>query len=114
MTWEIRAADNIDKHNLIVPTITVTSIRNAILVDDMNKNIVTIGEMSVSDGGELLILGYQNRGHLKFASNGQASLSITFPDGCEVFAGKPVFPTLLECSQLTSETLSLIEGWCSA
>ena len=112
--WEIRKADNIDKHNLIIPSITVTEIRGVGLVDKVNNNVFQDMTLSVGAGGVVNAIGYQNAGsYLEFTNKGQASLSIRFADDMEVFAGKPVFPTLLECVQLTSKAISLIETTAS-
>ncbi|MGN3973881.1 hypothetical protein [Tsuneonella sp. SYSU-LHT278] len=109
--WEIRKADNIDKHNLIMPTITITEIRGLRMVDKVHNNVFEPGLIQVGPGGRMNLMGYLNPGGtLEFEDKGHATASISFPDGLEVFAGKPVFPTLLECSQLVAETLDRIEA----
>ena len=107
--WEVRKADNIDKHNLIIPSITMTQV-TALLVDEVHNNRITL-TLRVGAGGIVDGVGYSqgDGSRLEFKDKGKATADISFPDGLEVFAGKPVFPTLLECSKLVSEAIDLIE-----
>lgn len=107
--WEIRKADNIDKHNLIIPSIAVTEIKGIRLEDKVRRNVFENVSLAVGAGGVLNAIGYGGGSHLEFTNKGQATASISFPDGMEVFAGKPVFPTLLECSQFVTQTIDRIE-----
>jgi hypothetical protein len=109
LLWEIRKADNIDKHNLIVPSVTITELRNVALLDEEYENVFRNCSFSVDAGGRVNFLSYDNGGGLKVTDKGQASASITFAQGMEVFAGEPVFPTLLQCVQLVAEAITLIE-----
>lgn len=107
--WEVRKADNIDKHNLIIPSLTVAQISDVMLVDEVN-NVRLGGTLAVGAGGVLNAIGYRNGDQvLKLENKGQATVSIAFPDAAEVFAGKPVLPTLRECSQLVLEATEIIE-----
>lgn len=109
--WEIRKADNIDKHNLIIPIITIAAVTGIDMVDKVHNNVMTNMTMVVGAGGVLNAIGYQNAGsYLEFTNKGHASVSITFADGSEVFDGKPVLPTLIECLQLTAQALERIEA----
>lgn len=107
---EIRRADNIDKHNLIIPSVTVTEIRDLRMVDKVHDNTVTT-TVSLGAGGVINLIGYRQAdgSHLEFESKGQATASISFPESLEVFGGEPVLPTLLECSHLVAEVVKKIE-----
>lgn len=108
--WEIRKADNIDKHNLIIPSVTVAELVGVGLADKVNNNVFHDLTLGVGAGGVLNAIAYQNGGsYLEITNKGHASLSVRFADDMEVFAGKPVFPTLLECVQLTAKAIDVIE-----
>lgn len=106
--WEIRKADNIDKHNLIIPSVTVTEIRNMRFVDYMHNEGGSFVTVRVEAGGILKLMRYRADSQMEIADQGQATCEITFPDGLEVFAGEPVFPTLLKCIKLSAEGLAKI------
>lgn len=108
--WEVRKADNIDKHNLIVPSVTITELRDVVLVDEVYNNVFSPEILSVGAGGVLNAISYGNGGSYFVVKNkGQASAYITFPHDSKVYAGKPVFPTLLEASQLIAKAIDIIE-----
>lgn len=108
--WEVRKADNIDKHNLIVPSVTITQLRGINLFDEAHNNRFQNMTVVVGAGGRLNLIGYGIPGaHLKVANKGQATAGIIFVQDMEVFAGKPVLPTLLQCIQLAAEAINLIE-----
>jgi len=104
--WEVRKADNIDKHNLIIPAIVFARINDVIIFDKVNKTTFR-GKLGVSSGR--IFIPIKTDGELEFQNKGHATVSITFPDTMEVFQGLPVFPTLLESSQLVSEAINSIE-----
>tara|TARA_R110000787_G_scaffold114095_1_gene223680 strand:- start:241 stop:1056 length:816 start_codon:yes stop_codon:yes gene_type:complete len=108
--WEIRKADNIDKHNLIIPSVTVAQVA-AVLVDDVHNNRFE-ATFGVGAGGVVNGIAYSQAdgSRLKFEYKGQATARISFPDVSEVFAGDPVFPTLLKCSQLTKAAVDALEA----
>lgn len=107
--WEVRKADNVDKHNLIIPVITVTELRG-VDVESVNKNFsMTDATFAVNSGGVINALKFSMFGPLKITKKGQPSAKVNFPDTAEVFAGSPVFPTLLQCVQALNEAINLIE-----
>lgn len=105
--WEVRKADNIDKHNLILPSITITQLRNISLIDKVHNNRIHAAVAQVTAGGRVnvaRVFGSQ----MEIQNKGEASASITFPDGLEVFAGEPVFPTLTQCAELVTEACVIL------
>jgi hypothetical protein len=106
--WEIRKADNIDKHNFIVPTVTISRLENVFLYDPKLDNQSHISAAIVGPGGKVGLEEY-GYGGMEIRNKGQATASITFPDGAEIFAGEPVLPTLAQCSQLCREAIDIIE-----
>jgi hypothetical protein len=107
--WEIRKADNIDKHNLIIPSVTITEITGVDLVDEVRNNTVSNMTIRVGAGGIVNAISYGGDTTLKFKNKGQASVGIIFPESAEIFGGDPVFPTLIQCSQMTHQVINLLE-----
>ncbi|MER9242872.1 hypothetical protein [Mesorhizobium sp. M0633] len=110
--WEIRKADNIDKHNLIIPTVAVTQLHGVYLADE-HGNAWQGCSFKLGPGGTLNAIQYGITGDIEIRDKGQPTASITFPQGAEVFAGDPVFPTLMQCVQLVAEAIDLIEAGCT-
>ena len=107
--WEIRKADNIDKHNLIIPSVTITELRGVSYVDEVRNNSVTGMTLRLGAGGTINAISYGGGSKLKLTQKGQATARITFPDTSEIFAGNPVFPTLIQSVQLVAQTIERIE-----
>ncbi len=107
--WEIRKADNIDKHNLIVPSVTVTEISGIDVIDD-RQNAFCDMTVVVQAGTANTPVAYGPNAKLEIKNKGQATARVSFADDMDVFAGKPVFPTLLESSQFAAEAVSRIEA----
>lgn len=106
--WEVRKADNIDKHNIIIPHVAVTKLENVHLVDEVNNNQFTAGTVHVAPGGRCSLIRMSG-GRMIIKDKGNASASITFPQGLEVFAGNPVFSTITQCAELVREACALIK-----
>ncbi|WP_127596700.1 hypothetical protein [Nitratireductor alexandrii] len=110
LLWEVRKVDNIDKHNLIVPSVTISELRGVSLLDKTYNNSFGSVNAKVGAGGRVNLVMYNNPGgKLKVTNKGQASASITFAQSMEVFPGESVFPTLLQCIQAVDQAISLIE-----
>ena len=108
--WEIRKADNIDKHNLIIPSVVVTELTGFKAIDEVNETTFNPPMVTVGAGGCVGMVRYVNGGAvLKIKDKGNASATITFSDAMEVFSGKPVFPTLRESIHLVSQAVDRIE-----
>lgn len=109
--WEIRKADNIDKHNFIIPAITVATVEIRNLIDEVHNCSFGRITAEVYAGGRINVIGYAQRdgGRLKCEEKVKATATITFPDDAEVFAREPVLPTLLQCSQFTRAAIDHIE-----
>jgi hypothetical protein len=108
--WEIRKADNLDKHNLIIPSVTVTELRHASLVDEVRRNSFKGMTLGVEAGGVLSAISYGGNSQLKVTNKGQPTARIIFPDSAEVFPSEPVFPTLRRCSQFSAKVIDRIEA----
>lgn len=106
--WEVTKADNIDKHNLIIPTTTVTRLNGVHLKDEARGNVIKGEILDVSPGG--VVNFARHDGNLSIIEKGRASVNITFPKESEVFPGCPVFPTLIQCIEGVEQAVALIEA----
>lgn len=110
--WEIRKADNIDKHNLILPTLALGTLNGIYLVDEVNHiHFAVTAHVPAGHTGTIGVLPGVN--NIEIKKQGDPTLCITFPDDAEVFAGDPILPTLTQCSQLISESIELIAAHLS-
>lgn len=106
--WEIRRADNIDKHNLIIPVITLTARANIAFADVQNNNFLGPGVVKNIRPGQRLGLIDDRDGTLNVTQQGTPSASITFAQTSEVFAGQPIYPTLFQCVDSVREVHQLL------
>lgn len=111
LLWEMRKADNIDKHNLIIPSVAITELRGALILDAENNNSVGIGRAAVEAGGRVNLVFYSGKtSRFEITHKGQPTAQIAFPKSLEIFAGEPVFPTAIQCVKRIEEAISLIES----
>jgi len=105
--WEVRQADNIDKHNIIMPSVTIVERSGMIGIDKVNNNI-SMNTGIVLHPGQSAPFPVSFGGDIELEYEGNPTVSITFPKTFKVFAGDPVFPTLDQCLTLTIEAISTI------
>lgn len=106
--WEIRKADNIDKHNLIIPTVSVTKLAGIHVEDVQNKNTVRGLNVTIGAGQTFTPVGFSATSKLEIRDKGKPAASIIFPQSSEIFPGEPVFPTLLQCGQSVSQIVDIV------
>lgn len=110
LLWEITKADNIDKHNLIIPTVTITELQDVHFKNPGN-NIVVYGlNITIGPRGFTDVAKYTGIDEIEILEKGKAISRIDFPDNFEVFAGAPVFPTLLNCVECIEGAIAMIES----
>lgn len=112
LVWEVRKADNIDKHNLIIPTVAISTVTGVCLADDVNNVFFDNISLKFVAGRAFSPISYGGSGGstLKIQNQGEATIEVVFPRDMEVFAGDAVFPTLTQCSQLVWEVITRIEN----
>jgi hypothetical protein len=99
--WTITKFDKLDKHNLIIPTIEVSTITDMSFSTPSIKGIY-ISNCSFSNVECIADVN----GPLEYEKRGKLSFEITFPkDG--FLPGEPVVPTLLQMAHATEEIVSL-------
>lgn len=105
--WTLTKVDKIDKHNFIVPTVTIARVTNA--------NTLQFSGLILSD----IIAGRETNEPFAIyrvpakdaaANNNdfKVSVDISFPKG-EHFSERPVIQTLLQTAELVVETLNAFE-----
>lgn len=107
MVWEIRKADNLDKHNLIIPTISIVEIVD-IAISDKNDNRVSGMTIRTGPGQEIGLA--QMASAAKVDNYGRPIFSITFPQRAEVFAGESVLPKLVQCIHSINEVIKICQA----
>ncbi|MBL0421725.1 hypothetical protein JI739_15310 [Ramlibacter sp. AW1] len=112
--WEVRQLDNIDKHNLIVPSIPYVKVTGLDAVDAQGKHGMRSATVEVPTGSRIALASFASGTDLKVTNKGKATAEITFAEGLEVFAGEPLFPTASQCLQLIREVVDLIAAEASA
>jgi hypothetical protein len=101
--WAFNGLDNDDKHNLILPTVTVATVRN------INARVGNNSYVDCSVGGDgskpIAIFGTA----MPMAAQGdfQTSVEVSFRNG--IFAGEPVVPTLTKIVEVVSKTIDSFE-----
>ncbi|WP_404333554.1 hypothetical protein AB2M62_10565 [Sphingomonas sp. MMS12-HWE2-04] len=107
--WEVRKADNIDKHNIVMPTITITHISDVKMVDNRGGSSFHFGSVTVGDSGEMHLIDVgRGSGEVNVLDYGRATFEVRFPVGLEVFGGEPVFPTLTHCAESIQQVIELV------
>jgi len=105
--WTITKIDKIDKHNFIVPTVTIVEIAQT-------RNIITegidVGMGTMRQELDRPFAFVRTRVLNDYAPdyNVDISVEIAFPEG-KFFSGKPVIPTLVNLCKIVTETLKSFE-----
>lgn len=106
--WSVTELDNIDKHNFILPTVTVAS------VSKINARIGTTTFEDCTVGGNAngpinmfrIGLGIP----ITIGDQFETSVEITFAEG-GLFENEPVIPTLRNLSEIVTQTLDALEDF---
>lgn len=105
--WEIRKADNIDKHNLIIPSIALGTLNDIYLADDVrNVNLNITAHVPAGMRSKAIML--HQGGKLEVKRKGDPTLCVTFAKGTEVFSGAPILPTMVQSHQFAVEAIRLL------
>ncbi len=103
--WSLHQIDLVDKHRILVPTVSVTSLFD-VRAEDENHN--TFRARSMTIGGDGVLRAFATDAKLHIQSYGQATFAVLFQQG-QAFEGKPVIPTLRQLVQLVSGIIQTIE-----
>jgi hypothetical protein len=105
--WEITQLDNRDKHRLLIPTISLTGVTG---ICAKGQNGTVINGMSITVRDDRVFTPLSTTDRMEITNHGQPTVEILFGKG-DVFENEPVIPTLLQCGQLVSNAVDIIEAF---
>lgn len=102
--WAAASLCNFNKHNDFLPTVIAVNVEN------INARIGTniFKNMAIGGDANRPISMIRSDTPIAIENNFSTSVEITFPQGA-IFENQPVVPTLLQMSQVVSETLDALE-----
>ncbi len=103
--WAFHSLDNDDKHNLILPTVTFATVSNINVTMGNGGSMTNCG--AGSDAARPMVIIHSDL-PITVENNLNATVDIKFGDGTP-FKDNPVIPTLLQISDVVSETLKAFE-----
>lgn len=103
--WAVTDLDNIDKHNFILPTVTIVKIDKINATFGRGNGMTDCGVRANATGPINLI---RSDTPIAIQNNFETSVEITFPKG-GLFEDQPVIPTLRNLAKAVSETLNRLE-----
>ena len=108
--WMLTKADKIDKHNFLVPAVTVAEIASPIMLGQSgHMNFESLNSRMSNDASRPFgfVRTDVTNGFPKHADF-QIAATLSFPHG-QLFGGQEVVPTLIQLSELVWETLEVFE-----
>jgi len=103
--WSLHQLDIMDKHRLLIPTVSITQIAGVCAHDD-NYNTFTNMTLGVDAGGRLQAISTSACMHI--TNYGYPSFGVFFPKG-SALEGQSLIPTLHQLSQIVSGVIQAIE-----
>ena len=110
--WRFNDLSNTDKHNLLIPTVTLVAV-NGINADVGGRRFQNLGSGGNAAHPIGIIAWTYAQGQIAMDQNFKAAVQIKFGAGTP-FEDEPVIPTLLQMSDLVSETLNAFERLITA
>jgi hypothetical protein len=104
--WEIGALDNLDKHRLMLPVVSIQAL-TGINAKDENNNTFTNLTFAIGEGGVLRAI--QTASKMTITSYGKPTANIFFGKGTAA-EGKAVIPSLTEFSSFTLKAVEALEA----
>lgn len=102
--WGFHALDNDDKHNLLIPVVTLAEV-SATRIDTAAGSMEGITVRNDAAGPIGLIL---SSSPITIHGDIQTTVEVRFPEG-GLFENEPVLPTLIRIRDMVSETISAFE-----
>jgi hypothetical protein len=107
--WELGKLDNIDKHQLLIPTINITGLMGVDFEDDRGNRISGGGHIAVEQGRiQGMFAGF---GKIKINNHGKPTIGISFAPGTP-FQDQTILETLPQLSELVLKAIEAIELFC--
>lgn len=98
--WSMNKLDNIDKHNFIIPNVTVASIKGNVTIGPSTYRDIVVG----NDAGKPFGLIKSSVDPISVHGDLEATVDISFPKG-GFFGDEPVIPTLTNLAKRVDETI---------
>ena len=98
--WRFNSLDNLDKHNLIIPAVTVVTVDN--INARIGTNVIQNCAMGGDAAGELKMI--RSDTPIAIQDNFQTAVEVKFGKGT-AFENDPVVPTLTQIAGLVSKTI---------
>lgn len=105
--WALNKLDVTDKHEFLVPTVSVVGVEINDVIDGMNNSF---GQIYVKLGPGNILRPFGSRSRITVRGEIKPTYEIFFPSG-EQFAGQAVIPTLVQLRDIILETFQAIEGF---
>jgi hypothetical protein len=105
--WAVSKLDNIDKHNLLIPIVSVQQINGFSFKNGAGVSIVS-ATATILGGGRLNVASIP--GPLDITNKGQAAAQILFGNG-QPLEGRPVIDSLVKMAELTSQAIEALEAF---
>jgi hypothetical protein len=105
LLWMASKADRLDKHNMFVPTVAVTNVRNV--------NMIVGGSIfenaSVENDADYPFIFA--RSYMPITNDGEfrTSVAIRFSEAADFFQNQPVIATLTQIAKLADDAVSMVE-----
>jgi hypothetical protein len=120
--WSLNRLDRMDKHRLLIPTLTESGHRISAIREDQEDNppsappgaIFMLCGITAPDGTVTQVAREPRigtRAYIHNQRNGYPSVEIKFGKG-EAFEDKPIIPTLRELAELVGSTIDKLEARC--
>jgi len=103
--WAVSKIDNFDKHNLLIPVISIQELRGFSLKSEGGLLIENCSA-GVEDGGRVNIM--QMTGQFEITNKGHPAAQILFGDG-QPLVGKPIIESLVKMAELTTQAINTLE-----
>jgi hypothetical protein len=118
--WGLNRLDRMDKHRLLIPTLTESGYRVIAIREDQEDNppgattgaIFMLYGIIAADGTVIQVAREPRigtRAYVHNQRNGYPSIEIKFEKG-EAFEDKPIIPTLRELAELVGSTIDKLEA----
>lgn len=106
--WAICKLDNDDKHNLLIPVVTVLELVGFSHTND--QGFVMENNRAIVDGTRRVRLWRPVKGPIRITNKGHAAALITLGPG-HPLQGRPVIESLIAMAELTTQAVDALEAF---
>ncbi len=106
--WAVSKIDNFDKHNLLVPVVSIQRVSGFSLKNEGRNIVMENCSATVGDGGRINIA--QVPGPIEITNKGQVAAQILFGEG-QPLAGQPIIESLVKMAEITAQAVNTLEAF---